>query len=350
MKSVSIAVREDAVAPLDRWLATELEQHLGRPVPRSLCRKAIASGLVAVAGRETRDPGYRVTRGRSVFVRTLDWLPEARVVASPTVLFEDEWLLALDKPAGLPTHETADPTRASLTAFAERHVGRRVFVHHRLDAETSGCVLFAKKTEANAGLAAAFAGREVEKIYIALVEAPATEWPTDFTIDTPLTVQPNGRVSTGPGGDSAQTRIRVIRREVDRLVVEVRPVTGRKHQIRAHLASMGAPVCGDVRYGGKRAIRLMLHAREIVLAHPVTGLRLRLSSALPAGFDLVRSPAPPAERTTARDRSRPPAGVEVPARSPADSGAGDGSRRQRAGHTAGKPRSRGREQGRGSRR
>lgn len=343
MTSVSIAVREDAMAPFDRWLATALEERLGRPVPRSLCRKAIAGGFVAVAGRIERDPGHRLSRGRSVFVHSLSWLPETRATERPGVLFEDAWLLALDKPAGLATHETADLSRPTLTAFAERHAGHRVFVHHRLDAETSGCVLFAKKAEANPGLARAFAGREVAKTYIAVVDAPATEWPTDFVIDTPIIVSANGRVSAGPGGEAARTRVRVLRRGQRSLLVEAQPVTGRKHQIRAHLASMGAPVCGDARYGGSKARRLLLHARELVLAHPVTGRALRISSPLPPGFEVD-------ERAMSTGRSRPRAEAEGPDRRRPASRSSDAPRPKTAGRTEAPPRMRGRATGRGSHR
>ena len=170
MKSVSIVVREDAMVPLDRWLATELSRTLERPVPRGLTRKAIVAGLVQIGGRIIRDPGFMARRGPSVFVRSLDWVPVAGPVARLRVLFEDEWLIVADKPQGLPTHETLDAARPSLTELVERHVGRRVFVHHRLDAGTSGVVLFAKAPEANASLAKSFAEREVGKTYIALVQ------------------------------------------------------------------------------------------------------------------------------------------------------------------------------------
>lgn len=99
MKPVSIVVREDAMVPLDRWLATELAQALGRNVPRGLTRKAILKGLAAVGGRIVRDPGLMLRRGPSVFVRNLDWIPAADPAATLAVLFEDEWLIAVDKPA-----------------------------------------------------------------------------------------------------------------------------------------------------------------------------------------------------------------------------------------------------------
>ena len=269
MKSVSIVVREDAVVPLDRWLATELTRVIESPVPRGLTRKAILKGLVTVGGRIARDAGLVLRRGPSVFVRNLDWVPAADPAATLAVLFEDEWLIAVDKPAGLPTHETADAARPSLTALVERHVGRRVFVHHRLDAGTSGVVLFAKALEANAGLARTFAGREVEKTYIALLERPPIDWPTKFTLDSPIAILKNGTARVDASGLSALTHVRVLQGSRDLVLIEAKPVTGRKHQIRVHLASAGAPIVGDTLYGTMSAedrnMPIMLHARRVII-------------------------------------------------------------------------------------
>lgn len=291
MRSVSIVVRKDAMVPLDRWLATELTQAVGRPVPRGLTRKAILKGLVAVGGRIVRDAGLVLRRGRSVFVRDLDWIPAADPAAALAVLFEDDWLIAADKPSGLPTHETADAARPSLTALVERHVGRRVFVHHRLDAGTSGVVLFAKAAEANASMAKSFAEREVDKTYIALVQRPPIEWPKAMSIDSPIAILKNGTARVESGGLPALTQVRVLAAGRDRCLVEARPVSGRKHQIRVHLASAGAPIIGDARYGSGSvdASRLMLHAERLAIDHPVTGKPLVITSPRPAAFTVSES-------------------------------------------------------------
>jgi len=300
MKSVSIVVRQDAMAPLDRWLADALAEALHRPVPRGLARKAIVAGLVAVGGRIARDPGLMLRCGPSVFVRTLDWLPAAEPAPALRIIFEDSWLIAVDKPSGLPTHETKDATRPSLTGLIEQHVGRRVFVHHRLDAGTSGVVLFAKAAEANASLAASFAGRTVDKTYLALIHRPPIDWPAAMTIDSPIAVLKNGSVRVDSSGSPAATRVRVLQRGRDRLLVEAKPVTGRKHQIRVHLASVAAPIVGDVRYGmpSARPTRLMLHAERLDIDHPVTGERLTIVSPRPPEF-------------TIRDEGRPAAGTAI---------------------------------------
>lgn len=286
MKSVSIVVRQDAMKPLDRWLADALAEALHRPVARGLTRKAIVSGLIAVGGRIARDPGLMLRRGPSVFVRTLEWLPAAEPAPTLRILFEDPWLIAVDKPSGLPTHETKDATRPSLTALIEKHVGHRVFVHHRLDAGTSGVVLFAKAAEANASLAASFAGRTVDKTYVALIHRPPLDWPAAMTLDSPIAVLKNGSVRVDSSGSPATTVVRVLERGRDRLLVEAKPLTGRKHQIRVHLASVAAPVVGDARYGTKSEgpTRLMLHAERLEIDHPVTGERLTFVSPRPPEF------------------------------------------------------------------
>lgn len=300
MKSISVVVHQDATAPLDRWLADALAETLHRPVPRGLARKAIVAGLVTVGGRIARDPGFMLRRGPSVFVRTLDWLPVPDPVARLRILFEDSWLIVVDKPSGLPTHETKDPTRPSLTALIQQHVGHRVFVHHRLDAGTSGVVIFAKAAEANSSLAESFAERTAEKTYLALIHRPPIDWPTIMTIDSPIAVLKNGNVRVDSTGAPASTRVRVLQRGRDRLLVEAKPVTGRKHQIRVHLASVAAPIVGDARYGtpSPRPTRLMLHAERLEIDHPVTGDRL-----------IIVSPRPP--EFTVRDESRSPAGPAV---------------------------------------
>lgn len=286
MKPVSIVVREDATVPFDRWFATELGQILERTVPRGLARKAIVAGLVAVGGRIERNPGLMLRRGPSVFVRGLEWLPKPEAGRRLRILHEDDSVIAVDKPSGLPTHETKDPDRPSLTRLVELHLGRRVFVHHRLDAGTSGVVLFAKASAANASLARSFAEREIRKTYVVLVQRPQVDWPTEMTIDSPILVLPNGTVRVDSSGSPARTAVRVLARTSQRLLIEAIPVTGRKHQIRVHLASIGAPVIGDSRYGGpiSPAGRLMLHAERLELDHPKTAERLVIVSPRPEIF------------------------------------------------------------------
>ena len=290
MRPLSLKIEADASLPFDRWLARELTERLDRPVQRSASRRAIRLGWIAVGGKIERDPNLWLRRGPSVFIRDFAWLKaeEDGEAERLTILFEDEWIIALDKPPGLPTHETKDPGRASLKRQVEIHVGGPVFVHHRLDAGTSGVVLFAKAARANGGLARAFERHEVEKTYVAMIHPPPMAWPDRRLVDVPLAILPNGSVSGGPEGVPARTDLRVIERGRAAWLVEAKPITGRKHQIRVHLASLGSPVIGDRRYGGpfggRREGRLMLHALRLGLKHPVTEKPLEIISPLPAEF------------------------------------------------------------------
>ena len=167
-------------------------------------------------------------------------------------------------------------------------------MHQRLDRDTSGVVLFATDPRANEGLARAFAGREVEKTYVALTARPADRCPDEDSASRRRS-RPRGRARArrvavgGEGAKPAETEVVVREVLADALLVEARPLTGRKHQVRAHLAHAGMPILGDPVYGdaGGRAPRLMLHARRLALPHPLTGEPLAIESPLPADFEAV---------------------------------------------------------------
>jgi 23S rRNA pseudouridine1911/1915/1917 synthase len=162
----------------------------------------------------------------------------------------------------------------------------------RLDATTTGVVLFSKTRNAAVGLDAAFAGRHVEKTYLALCETRQCVVPD--RIDAALDVSGRGRrgrVRPSPDGRAAATRVQVRERFPACALIEAKPVTGRKHQVRAHLADAGLPILGDTRYGGPaqlggRAIpRPMLHASQLRLPHPVSGEPLSIVAPLPEDFE-----------------------------------------------------------------
>ena len=219
------------------------------------------------------------------------------------VLYEDDDVIAVDKPVGVPSMDD-DGVPARLARWlAERDAGEGappayLGIHQRLDRETSGVILYAKRKEANAGLARAFADRSVEKIYVAAVD----RWPRGVsrTLRDHLDKKKDRRVHVGPRGKLAVTHARELERHGDRSILEVRIETGRTHQIRAQLAHAGAPIVGDTLYGGAPAPRLMLHAHSLTLAHPRTGALLRIDSPLPP--DLVDSGTRP-ELTNALTRA-----------------------------------------------
>lgn len=217
--------------------------------------------------------------------------------AALPVLYADEALAAVAKPAGLLAHRSAiaPGEHDVLLLRLRRQFGRRVFLPHRLDRATSGVVLAAFDEGVAAALGRAFASRQVEKRYLAVVRG----WfePPEGSIDRPLEVP-------GRGLKPALTRYRTLGRvelpiptpphETTRWsLIEAWPETGRYHQIRRHLKHANHPVIGDVQHGDARhnrllygfgIRRLMLHALELILDHPVLGTRLRLRAPCDEGW------------------------------------------------------------------
>jgi RluA family pseudouridine synthase len=228
------------------------------------------------------------------------WTPER-------VLFEDEWLLVVDKPAGLPTQPTLDESRASvfttLKEFLQQRDGGTPYLglHHRLDRDTSGVLLFTKDQKANAGVSALFTGKTVRKTYQALAIAGVTcleSWEVENFLGVIGRVGKASKFgAVRSGGDPAQTSFRVLERLPGALLIEARPHTGRTHQIRVHLAEGGHPIFGDAFYCGSMQLqagsgggmvlapRVMLHAVTLEFLHPVTKAALQMRSALPADFE-----------------------------------------------------------------
>jgi 23S rRNA (cytosine1962-C5)-methyltransferase len=212
------------------------------------------------------------------------------------VIHEDAMLLVVDKPAGVPS-QAADAKRPDdvvtrLRSFlAERRGGAGevpyLGVHQRLDQATSGVMVFATRKDANARLAAQFEGRAVQKSYIACV----TGWPRGRERATLCdALAPDGekmRVAKArePGAKQAVTHVKVLARRGERARLELALETGRTHQARVQLAHAGAPIAGDVLYGGAPAPRLLLHASAVSLEHPVTGERMRFAAPAPPEFD-----------------------------------------------------------------
>ena len=204
-------------------------------ISRRKARELIAAGRVLVNQHPVRIASREVADDAQIAVA--DAVPALDVIAST-----DEWI-AIDKPVGLPTQPTRD--RATLSAEEILRLQyRQIFLVHRLDTPVSGVVLFARTRAAAAKFSELFATGAIRKTYLAIV-AGALERET--TIDTPI------------DGKDALTIVRPLRGTL----MEVEIKTGRTHQIRRHLASIGHPVAGDTRYGGTPAERLMLHAWKL---------------------------------------------------------------------------------------
>jgi RluA family pseudouridine synthase len=184
------------------------------------------------------------------------------------VLLRTDALVAVSKPVGIATIAERDLSVTCLRSELERQLGEKVFVVHRLDKEVSGLVLFALHAESHRELSMAFERREVKKTYLALVHGrPA--W-ASLLADQPIFAFGSGRMGVDAWrGKASTTELRVLRRGEAHALVEARPITGRRHQIRVHLHAAGHAIAGDLRYGERalqeRYPRLMLHSLRIEL-------------------------------------------------------------------------------------
>lgn len=269
--------------PLLPWLLAALA-----PMPRTRVKQLLRFGQVTVNGVPVTQFDHPLAAGDRVAIAPAraDPAGEALRQAGIRIVYEDDDLIAVDKPAGLLTVATAgekhDTAFARLNAsLAARRAGRP-FVVHRLDRETSGLLLFARSAAVRDRLQATW--DRVRKTYLAVVEGEPR--PAEGTVRNFLTEGKDLRVRASPGprpgAKEAVTHYRVVKTRNGRSLVEVDLETGRKHQIRAHLAGLGCPVIGDAGYGATTdpAVRLGLHAWRLAFDHPTTGWRVELESPL----------------------------------------------------------------------
>jgi RluA family pseudouridine synthase len=279
-------------------------------------RRAVASGAVTVSG--CRAGLGAIVRPGDVLAVDLDaaGVPKIEPLdADLPVLCEDDSLIAIDKSPGLASVPERGADNWPLMGMLIHHASTcplcrsasRFRIVHRLDRDTSGVLVLAKTVAAERALAAAFAGRDVDKRYLALVsgEPPADEG----SVDAPLAPasRPKGAMAVRPGGKPSVTLWRVVERFRGFALLEARPLTGRTHQIRVHLAHVGMPLAVDPLYadttalflssfkrryrrsGEERALisRLTLHCASLSFPHPVTAHPVSIESPLPSDFSLA---------------------------------------------------------------
>ena len=197
------------------------------------------------------------------------------------ILFEDEHVLVVNKPARLNTHAAAAYGGEGLYEWLRNREPRwaSLAIIHRLDKETSGLMVFGKTADANRSLTRQFSARLVRKVYTLATDRPAAT--KEFTVKSAL-VRSGERYLSRPGhagAAEAETRFRVVKRREGQTMLEAEPLTGRTHQIRVHAAEAGLPIIGDKVYGGAKARRLHLHAARLAFEHPVSGQRLEFEVA-----------------------------------------------------------------------
>jgi 23S rRNA pseudouridine1911/1915/1917 synthase len=295
---------EDAGQRLDTFLADKFPLY-----SRVLLRKVIAAGGVGVDGRQPK-VAYKLRAGQKVTI-SLPELP--RQAPRPEdipldVLYEDEWIVAINKPPGMVVHPSRGHWSGTLAAALTHHFDQlsevggpsRPGIVHRLDRDTSGLLVVAKKDRAHMGLAVQFEERTIEKEYFAVVSGSIDR--DRDVIEQTIGAHPTHREKMAiRAGHSTSREARTYYEVAERFdgytALRVFPKTGRTHQIRVHLAHLGRPILCDKLYGGRSQItlgeirdrrendevlleRMALHARRLRLSHPITGERLELEAPL----------------------------------------------------------------------
>lgn len=280
---------------LDQFLAGS---SLG--VTRSQVQRWIGEGRVRIDARLATRSAERLAGGERIEVEILEPAPSSLHPESIPlhIIFEDESILVLNKASGLVVHPSAGHASATLVHAVLAHVPnlpgiggeRRPGIVHRLDRETSGVMVIAKDDAAYHSLQSQFESRSIEKVYRALVVGapPADEGEITGAIGRHPKDRKKMAVVSSRKGRAATTRFKILERYPRHAELEVRPTTGRTHQIRVHLASMGSPVLGDRVYAkqsaGLAAPRTMLHAWRIRILHPRSGESTEFEAPIPPDY------------------------------------------------------------------
>jgi len=300
---------------LDDYLVSWLPSATGLELSKAKIRTLILSGAVYVNRHRNKIPSNELFAGAVIEV----YFDESRmksveskaavssvVMTAAHVLYEDEFIILVNKDPGIPTQPTIDPNRPNLFDLTKKFIAKKegkkdpyLGLHHRLDRDTSGIVLFTKSESANKGVADLFANHRIQKTYQCLVwrapNAANLQTQDQFTIKNFL-----GRISAknetarfgsvSSNGDPAHTDFRVLEVFKQCYWLEASPRTGRTHQIRVHASESQLPILSDPLYFPKnvfamvQAPRLMLHAYRLEFDHPVTGTPMKIEAPLPDDF------------------------------------------------------------------
>ncbi len=284
-----VAGPADTGRRLDQYLAGNLSGELSR----SYIQKLIKDGQIRVNGKTTKS-NHKLKEAEKI---TVDIPPPSRPDTKPeniplTIVYEDEQLMVVDKPAGMVVHPAAgnfSGTLVNALLYHSSHLSGiggelKPGIVHRLDRGTSGLMVVAKTDKAHHSLAEQFKSHKVKKKYLAVVKGKVE-------LDRGIIDEPIGRnlrqrkkmEVVQAGGKSAVTNYEVVKRFKAFTLVEISPATGRTHQIRVHMSYLGYPIIGDTEYGQHSTVinRQALHASLLGFYHPITNKYLEFSSALP---------------------------------------------------------------------
>ncbi len=305
--------KKSFVATRDSGAGVRLDVYLARCVPdftRSQFQRFVDKGQVKVNG-DSKKSSYKLAAGDRIEIDIE--MPETTGIVPENIplriIDEDASYLVIDKPAGMTVHPGAGSRRGTLVHALLYHYPEikglgdeeRPGIVHRLDKGTSGVMVVARNLGAYFELKRQFKAREVKKVYLALVwgKPARDEGSLDWPIGRHIRYGQRMSIKTKKPR-TAITEYRVLTKYQDFSLLEVRPLTGRTHQIRVHMAAAGHPVAGDSRYGsrgksGHRFPRLFLHAHLLSFRHPDTGLIKHFTSPLPDELRAVLDSLPPAE-------------------------------------------------------
>ena len=287
---------EPADATLLAWLAARYPT-----AKRQTLRRMLQAGRVRINGRLVWNAKQPVEAGDDVTVAD-PVVPQAARPASLRVVYEDDDVVVVDKPAGLLTSTVPREPRPTLLAEVRGHLKGRIGLIHRLDRDASGLLVFSKTHEAYRSLKQQFFDHSVERVYTAVVEGIPT--PRAGRIESRLVERADGTVYSArrPGeGEKAVTHYETVDTRGGRSLLRVTLHTGRKHQIRVHLSERGTPIVGDKMYAkpaggglkkGEAAPRLMLAATRLSFTHPRTGRPLTFELPVPKAFAAAFAPEP----------------------------------------------------------
>lgn len=316
-------LRENLPLALDEFFALEKNKFLSN----SKIRRLIFSGNIFYENRVVKNPAFILKNSSRVKIL----LDEEKLffekqngdiefsLCEKDIIFEDDFLLAVNKPCRIPSEKTFLESRASLFDAVQKYLCEKnpcaenyCSAVHRLDKGTSGVILFSKEKSVNAALHEMFGGevRTVKKIYLAVCTKSTAGSASAFLrgaknseneigfeneefsvsnflgrVSKKSEEAKFGEVSESCGGKFARTDFRILEKNAEKFLVQARLFTGRTHQIRAHLSQCRMPILGDTLYGGERAKRIFLHARKLELPHPCTGETLELISPVPKEFE-----------------------------------------------------------------
>ena len=289
---------------LDELLRNELPRALKKEISNSKIRRLIISGNVFLGTSQIRAPGVTVGPNSKISVRVDEekLFFEKAVddihydVTKKDVLFEDDAIIMVNKPPFFPTEAGMVGSRDNLHAAVIRYLHGKnpglknppyAGVMHRLDRETSGVILFTKARAANKGCHEMFENHTAQKIYLALASnIGGARLKDEFSVSMKMG-RVSGKTRAAKWGEvkdglDSKTEFRILEKFKkngrEYILLECKPLTGRTHQIRAHLSSLALPIVGDELYGGEKFSRTLLHADSLSFFHPISGEKLKIES------------------------------------------------------------------------